>query len=617
MVNNRWKGTGNLKVEMRHILGIMVLSVASTAQAVAQVQVQSQVDRSRPIYAGSRFAFRIVIENGQLQGDIDMSPLKAYSPSGPSVQNSTSIINGRTSSSQNLTYQLIAPDKGQYTIPSVNVTVDGKTYQTNSVTISVVEPGTTKQIDVEAKLSTQTCYMGQPVILTMSFYIWTDIVRAKQIANIDIQVPILENKNFILEDIDSIPANTTQAVLPVNGREENVYQDQLLHDGVNCVRVRLTKVLIPQKAGTVSLEPISVTADLAVSQKSQSRDRFFDGFFGPQYEYQRFGVQSEPLQLDVKDLPQEGRPGDFYGLVGNYTISADATPKEVNVGDPITLTIRVGGSQYLKSVKWPDLEEIPEMAESFKIPSERSDGEIQNGMKVFTQTIRPNHENLTQIPPIPLSFFDAAAGQYRTVTTKPIPLEVSPTRVVTGVDVESHQFSSTRKQIKAIAEGLSANYTSSDALVNQRFSPLTAMTSPAFIGLYAIPFVALLISLISRYALADSPQRRDANKRRKAHSLTVKQLHQASGYEKPSQQVLVSLKQYVADKFGKSAGALTAQDCGDVIFEHTKDAQLADQYRDIMEQTEASEYSPMAFQLTDEKQKEILKLLAAIEKKVK
>ena len=54
-----------------------------------------------------------------------------------------------------------------------------------------------------------------------------------------------------------------------------------------------------------------------------------------------------------------------------------------------------------------------------------------------------------------------------------------------------------------------------------------------------------------------------------------------------------------------------------MILENTKDAELARLYRDIMEQTEASEYSPMAFQLTDEKQKEILELLAAIEKKLK
>ena len=606
-----------MKVIVQQLFLGVVLLVLPVGQAKADVQVQAQVDRSIPIYAGSRFVYRIVIVNGKPQGDIDLSSLKSYNPSGPSIKNSTSVINGRASSSQILDYQLLAPSKGEYTIPSVQVKVDGKTYQTNPIQISVVEPGSTKQLDVDVELYTQACYVGQPVILTMSFYVWTDIVRADQITNIDIQVPILDDGSFYVEDIDSPPANTTKSVLPVNGRKEYVYQDQLLHDSVNCVRVRFTKVLIPKKAGIIDFKPVSVSADIAVGKKSQSRDRFFGDFFGSQYEFKRFGVHSEPFQLTVKQLPQEEKPSGFYGLVGNYTISADATPTEVNVGDPITLTIRISGSKYLKAVQWPDLAGIPEMAESFKIPSERSDGKIQNNAKVFTQTIRPNHENVMQIPPIPLSFFDADAGQYRTVSTKPLPLQVSPTRIVTGGDVESHQFSSVRKQIEAIQEGLSANYTSSDALVNQRFSLLTAVTSPIFIVLYAIPFVVLIISAVIRYTFADDPQRQAANKRRKAHLLAVKQLRHAASHEKPSQQVLAALKQYVADKFGKSAGALTAQDCGDVIGEKTNDADLSRLYQEIMAQTEASEYSPTTFKLTDEKQKEILELFDAIEKKVK
>ena len=606
-----------LKRITRYILAIMTISAAMAVHVNAQVQVQAQVDRSKAIYAGSQFTYSIVVANGGQPDDVDLAPLKKYNPSNPSTQSQTSIVNGRVSGYQVLSYQLTAIGKGDFTIPSINVKVDGKTYQTNPVQISVVEPGTTKQIDVETQLSTVSCYAGQPVIFTMSFYVWTDVVRSDQIANINIQVPVLDDESFYIEDVDLQPANTKQTIMQVNGRKEYVYQDQVYHDGVDCVRVQFVKVLIPQKTGSVILQPASISADLAVRRKNTGRDSFFRDAFGPQYEYQRFGVQSKSLQLSVQQLPQAGKPNDFYGLVGNYTITAEAEPKQVNVGDPITLTISVGGSQYLKPVQWPELEKMSAMTESFKIPSDRSDGNIQDNVKVFTQTIRPNNENVKQIPPIPLSFFDAAAGRYRTVLTKPIPLQVSPTRVVTGGDVESRQFTPAKKHLKAIQEGLSANYTTSDALINQRFSPLAAIVGPAFIIMYAIPFIALVVSIIIRYALADSPQRRAANKRKKAYLLAVKNIRNAKNHEKPSQQVLIILKQYAADKFGKSAGALTAQDCGSLILENTNDADLSHLYQDIMEQTEASEYSPTAFKLTGETQKEILELLAKIEKQLK
>lgn len=580
------------------------------------VQVEAQVDRSRPICAGSRFAFSIIITDGPQPQSVDLKPLEAYHPSQPSTQSRTSIINGRASSYQILTYQLLAPAEGDYTLPSLNVTVDGKVYRTNPVAITVVEPGTTNRIDLEMKLSASSCYVGQPVLLTLSFYVWTDIVRAKQIADIDLQVPILNDERFYVEESDVLPAGASQTTLPVNGRDMTGVQDVVTRRGVDCLRVRLMKVLIPKIAGTFSIQPGSVSADIAVGQ-SRSRDSFFSDFWGPRYEYKRFGARSGAPELNVQPLPEAGRPDDFYGLVGHYTISTDATPKEVNVGDPITLTIQIGGGAYLKPVRWPDLEKIPQMIESFRIPAERADGEIKDGVKVFTQTIRPNHDQVTEVPPIPLSFFDAEAGEYRTVFTKPIPLKVAPTRIVTGEDVISAPAQTVKKTIEAVKEGLSANYTSADILVNQRFSPLTAMLSSAFVFLYALPLFVLAACLMIRYALSSSPQRQAAARRRRAYARAVKGLRRSLHREKPSQQVLLVLKQYIADHFNRAVGALTPQDCRRLICERTGDAALADRYREIMEQTEASEYSPMAFRLTPEKQDEILQLLAQTEKKLK
>jgi hypothetical protein len=595
------------------VVWLSLFAAAGTARAV---QVEAQADRSQPIYAGSRFGYSIIVTDGPRPQSVDLGPLEAYHPSQPSAQSRTSIINGRSSSYQILTYQLQAPDKGDYTLPPVNVIVDGKVYRTNPVNITVVEPGTTSRIALEMELSASSCYVGQPVLLTLSLYVWADIVRAQQIGDIDLQVPILNDERFYVEDSDVLPAGASPASLPVNGRDVAGVQDLVTRQGVDCLRVRLTKVLIPKTAGTFSIQPGSVSADIAVGQ-SRRRDSFFSDFWGSRYEYKRFGARSSALELNVQPLPEAGRPDDFYGLVGNYTISADATPKEVNVGDPITLTIRIGGGVYLKPVRWPDLEKTPQMAELFRIPAERADGEIRNGVKVFTQTIRPNHDKVAEVPPIPLSFFDVEAGRYRTVYTRPIPLQVAPTRIVTGEDVVSGPVATVKKTIQAVREGLSANYTSADVLMNQRFSPLAAMFSPVFVFLYALPLGGLAVCVLTRYALSDSPQRRAAARRRRACSRAVKGLRRSSRHEKPSQQVLTVLKQYIADHFDRAVGALTAEDCCMLIREKTGDASLADRYREIMGQIEASEYSPLAFQLTREKQKEILQLLAQTEKKLR
>ena len=79
----------------------------------------------------------------------------------------------------------------------------------------------------------------------------------------------------------------------------------------------------------------------------------------------------------------------------------------------------------------------------------------------------------------------------------------------------------------------------------------------------------------------------------------------------------MALKQYVADKFGRLTASLTADDCRNILADKTHDIELSDAYHKVMEQVEAGEYSPIAFELTKKAQKEMIQLLKEIEKKIK
>src|SRR5437764_3384124 len=71
-------------------------------------------------------------------------------------------------------------------------------------------------------------------------------------------------------------------------------------------------------------------------------DPFFADPFGSAGERTELPIKSQAVTLDVKPLPPNAPPS-FSGAVGNFTMAVDAKPKNVQAGDPITVTATISG----------------------------------------------------------------------------------------------------------------------------------------------------------------------------------------------------------------------------------------------------------------------------------
>lgn len=595
----------------------LVLVTLLAGNSMAQIQVFAKVDSSEGLYVGEKFGYHIIIDGENKPAQVDLTPLAKYNPQSAGnrdvSQTSISIINGKTT--QNITkqyvmsYLLTSNQAGQIHLPPVTVTLDGQTYQTNPVEANILKPGTTDQLDLEVTLSEQKCYLGQPVIMTVKFYISADI------GDFQFNIPAFTSDAFYLEEPDISNQQAKEYNLG-NGIIVLVSQYRTVHNGKDSILLSFSKVLIPKYSGEVEISPTSVSANVAVG-RAQPKERFFDSFFGSQKEYKRFMVSSQPLKLTVLPLPEKDKPSGFYGLVGQYTISASAKPTQVNVGDPVTLTIKIGDSKYLKPVQWPAIEQIPELAQNFKIPSEKASPTIENGYKVFTQTIRANNDKVAVIPPISLAYFDAEKGEYAVAKTEPIKLQVSPSKMLTSADLEGGDFAPVNKEVEAIKKGLSANYEDLDALTNQTFSPLSAVVSPGYASVWAAPLALLIASALIKSFTHTTPEKVAQKRRRNAASIAIGKLKKISSA--PAQQrheALASImKQYIGDRFDRTAGSLTEDDCHEVIVTATQDSQTADRFKGIMVNCEAARYAAIKDSADSTQIKEVIKLIQAINKK--
>ncbi len=597
-----------------HSIILLTLWLTATAGAAEQIKVYAQIDTSATIYAGESFSFHIVIDGDNRPGQVDLSALRKFNPQPAGnrdlSQTSVSIINGKTTRRQTkryvMNYTLVSSQQGRLTIPSATVTVNAKKYRTRPVTINVVKPGATDKLELEVTLSEEKCYTGQPVVMSVKLYIIADI------DDLTFNIPIFNSNRFFFEDPDSIGAGARQMRISASSSQSAyVRQKRTTHKGKTANVLSFEKVLIPKNPGTLNISASSVSANVAVGRKRS--------FFGYENTYKRFMVSSEALKLEVLPLPEDGKPKEFYGLVGRYSISASAEPTQVIVGEPITLTIRIGGNKYLKAVRWPELEKIVPMAENFKIPPEHSPAVMRGNVKVFTQTIRANNDKVIEIPPIPLAYFDADKGRYTTATTKAIKLVVDPTRILTEADFEGRSFIVANKEIEAIKQGLSANYENMDALTNQSFSSISAAFSPGYAVVWMGPFAILVISSIFRFFTHTSAEKTAAKRRRSALSKVIKQLkkiHSSEAKERP--ELLGSLmKQYLGDRFDRTALSLTSQDCHQIIIDAINDQSVSEEYRNIIADCEASRFASVETGVDAQKIKQVIELMRGIEKKAR
>jgi len=604
----------------KHVVTVFALVALASATSFAQTRVIAQVDSSKDIYVGESFTYHIIIDGENQPGRVDMAPLVKYNPRSAGnrdvSQTSIKIVNGKTTRNvvkrYVMSYSLTSTQTGRIELSPVKVTVASKTYHTNPVSVNILKPGTTDQLALEVTLSEQKCYVGQPVLMTVKFFISADV------GDFQFNIPAFDEELFYIEDPD-ISDNQGKLYRLATGVTVFAKQYRVVHNSKDSMLLTFSKILIPKHAGKIRLEPTTVSADVAVG-RARSRDSFFDGFFGSRKQYKRFMVNSQSLQLAVLPLPEQGKPGGFYGLVGRFTITASAKPvTDVYMGDPITLTIKIGGGKYLKPVQWPALEQVSELAANFKMPSQKASPTIVNGSKVFIQTIRPDNNQASVIPSIPLAYFDPETNSYSVAKTKPIKFDLKPSKRLTAADIEGKDFVPINKEVEAIKKGLSANYESPDVLENMSFSPAGALISPGYALLWAAPLGILILSSIAKLLTSTSPEKVAAKRRRQACSKTVNQLKKISSTDTTQRNELVVsiMKRYIGDRFDKMAGSLTPDDCYDTIITATKDTEKADKYRRTIAECEAARYASINVNIDSGKIKDIIDLVSNIEKKSK
>ena len=599
--------------------------------SIAAAQAKVYVKLPNEIYVNETFTMQVVGENTKEAPEVDAAELSQFNPSflGASMGSSSSriIINGKVVEDKTeriSSWNLTVKKEGSYTLGPLNVKVDGQTYKTEPVQFVVRKPDTTDELGIEASLSPASCYVGQPVQLSVKWYV------PQNLASYDFSIPtIMDESLFTVGNLQP----------PDNGGQQQEIKSQSIgnlvasvsrgqYKGQACTVVAFNKYLIPKKAGEITISPIVVNCQLAYVSSNNNRRGFFnDPFFGSNKTYKRFQASADPVTLNVKPLPEDGKPKGYYGLVGSsYFVNVELVnaPESITVGTPLTLKITVSGNNgFIDDVQMPDL---AFMSDRFKIPSDYSSPEREKGSVIFTQTIRPtksSDDGLTEVPPISLSYFDYQEGKYLTESSEPIPIQVEGARKIVEADVRSvvsaEPVQNGGTELEKKEHRIAANHFGDELLVNTIFSVKECMRSISWLIAMGLPTVLLVLSIVSAAIGNKDPEKIAAKQAGKAYSKAAGSLGRLKEGDTESYLSGLNdlLRQYIADKFKQNAQSLTGQDCQQLLVSVGVDKQLADRFAAVVESFEHSRYAGGAAAANASSKQEVLELLKAVNKEIK
>ena len=397
---------------------------------------------------------RLVVENA---GDIKQIIPPALNGfviiSGPNQESGMSSVNGKVDQYIALSYVLQPRKAGTINIGSATAVIGGKAYKSNALSI-VVQNKTSgnspspnqpanpfagmdpfaedrssaefedyilhKGEDVSAKvahnmqLRLQTdktsCFVGEPVVASYKLY-----TRLKS------ESKLTKNPSFNGFSVIDLqqPDVSSYARESLNGREYNVYT------------IRKAQ-LYPLQAGPIELETATLDNKIDFVKEGTAglvnMNGMLDGFgMNPDdIISQTVSLSSKPLTINVKPLPEAGKPASFKGAVGNFKVEWMLAKNNFSIDETGSLGVKISGAGNLQLLTAPDIN-WPAGIDAFepKLTDNLVNKTVPvSGNKVFTFSFNAAKEGSYVLPALSFSFFDPRSASYKTVKTDSINFNV-------------------------------------------------------------------------------------------------------------------------------------------------------------------------------------------------
>ncbi|MCF7559449.1 BatD family protein [Sabulilitoribacter multivorans] len=586
---------------IKHIFVILFL-VTSTI-AFAQVKFEAKVSKQQ---LGINERLRVDFEMNQDGDNFNPPDFANFTViGGPNQSVSNSWINGVRTYKKTYSYFLAPKQRGNFTIAQASITIDGETYKTTPIRIEVTaavdipkDPNdptylASENIHLVAEVSKTNPYLNEAITVVYKLYVSPKIA--------------VDNWN----EIDSPRYNDFWSQ-NINTQGQKVQNGTFNGEDYRFLVLRKT-VLYPQKTGKLNIEPLSL--DIALRVPTNRRDIFGSVLMTRVNRTVSAGNNT----INVKPLPEVGKPVDFTGAVGDFNFDVTPSKTSLDATESFQLKVNVRGNGNLKLFKLPKVS-LPSSLEVYEPEHNENVNTNLSGMQGSisdSYTIVPQYKGKYPIPSISFSYFDLKTETYKRLSSDEIIIDVI--NGPTSGSSSNNATANTNKQAVVFNNDQFAfikTKTSFSAIKQEYF-----FKTKLFWSLLLLPFLAIPLAIVVRNKKASRDADVYGNRIRKADKLARKYLSNAKKSLGKKEAFYIALEKalhnYLKAKLHIETSDLSKDKIQNLLSEKEVEDEVIKDFVSILESCELARYTPMDIVTMQEDYDKAAKTISLIDKQIR
>ena len=587
--------------------------------AWAQDDPTLKVSAKKQVVVGERF--QVVFEANAEGKNFQAPSFEGFTVVGgpfTSTSSSFSMVNGSMSHSVKVTYTfaLQAYQEGTFRVGAATLTVKGNKISSEPFEIKVLpddgsnsansgggygnyggsqggqggqqqssnDPEVSgKDLFLRVVPSKRSAYVGEQVVLTYKIY------TKVPVSSLSVE-KMPSYAGFWTKDVsDNSGGALRQSSEYINGIEYTVAEIQKM-------------VVVPQRSGKLSIDPMTIECIAQIRTESNNRrsndpfDIFFnDPFFNRNIANVRKELSTQNFSLDVKNLPETGKPASFAGAVGDYTFKSTIDKTDLKTNEAFTLTLTVSGAGNIELLQLPE----PVFPPDFEVYDPKVSTSTNNNAQGLTGTkkaeylVIPRRAGDFSLQPVEFAYFNPSKETYQTIQSEPYEIHVE--KGVGGEGDEGSIFASNQEGIKYLGSDIRHIMTG-----NPKLKPIGTVffATPAYFVALLVLLLAFVIMLLISKRHEQQKQDTAANRNRKATKVARGRLKKAEQFLKVKDQdnFYIEMSQalwgYISDKLGIERSKLSMDTVNEALQGKNVPDDLTQQFIDTLNSCEFARFAP-------------------------